>query len=209
MHIYTAGLTASSGQAGSLGAKMPAYRDALKDATGHDWSAWAAIAGQPYGSFGLSVVVSGIGDLVDGQMKAAASERFQKLTSDSVGLANGAAQVNLNEIVAMTGDVEETKSLVSWTRAKLAGGQLGAGMGWAVEMMQHITDLTGIGGVVAASSAGEMFTVSWIISVDTGQDYDEANAKIIADAKYLSMLDAAGGFFVPGSSERLISVRIP
>ncbi len=209
MHVYTAGLMASPGQAATLGGLMTGYRDALSEATDLPWSAWAVIAGQPYGSFGLSVLVNGIGELIEGQMKAAASQRFQELSAQSVGVMAGPAEVNLNEIVAIAGDDPEVKSIVEWTRATLAGGHLADGMAWAVEMMEYAAKLTGAGGAVATSGAGQLFSVQFISSYDTGQLLDEAHAKVNGDAEYMSRLDAAGDFFVSGSVERMISVRMP
>jgi hypothetical protein len=209
MYIYVAGLEAAPGKAMTLAGQMGGYRDALSDATGLPWSAWSAVAGQPYGNFGLSVQVNGVAELIDGQLQAAASQRFQELSGQATGVMSKPAETNLYEIVAITGEVAETKPVVAWTRATLAGRGIVASMAWATEMMQHITEVTGVGGAVAISGAGQMFSVSWIMSVETGQRYDEVNAKISADAKYLAMLDDAEGMFVPGSSERVISVRMP
>ena len=209
MYIYNAQLVANPGASGAIAGHMGGYRDALTEATGLNWSAWAGIAGVPYGSFSLSARGDGLNAIIEGFKSAGGSEAFQTLSAETGHLTAGPAQVRLDETIATTGDRVAGQPVAVWTRATAAGGQLSAATAWAVEMMEYITTLTGVGGGVAMSAAGSMFELSWIMTFESGEALDKLSNKVQTDPGYIERLDAAGDYFIDGSSERSMAVRMP
>lgn len=209
MLIYGSALEAAPGKSGQLGPQLPALRDTLAKSTGQPWWAWAVAVGRPFGSFLLSTRVNDMVELLEAQQKVGASTEFQKLSAGLGGLMAAPAETTLTEIIGMTGEPGEPKPLITITRAAMVGGHIGEALAWSTKVMEYITDLTGVGGVVGASTAGPMFQVSWLVGSDEASQIDDTNAKLNADAGYLEMIDAAGGLFIPGSAERVVIAMMP
>jgi len=209
MLIYGSTLTAASGKSGELSSHVPAIRDAISDATGQPWWAWAVVTGRPFGTHVLSSRFEGMADLVEAQQKVGASADFQNLSTGLTGVLAGPAETNTNEVVHATGEPGDPKPLITITQATMSGGQIGATMAWSTNVMDYATELTGAGGIVATSTAGTMFQVTWMAGVDSAAQLDEVNATLNTDAGYLELMDAGGGMFIPGSAERVVIAMHP
>ena len=79
----------------------------------------------------------------------------------------------------------------------------------ANEILEHVTMVTGHGGLLAASTAGARYQVTWIVGFDSGADLDAASEALAADAGYFALVDKAEGLFVDGSAERFIMAQMP
>ena len=209
MLIYASTITAASGKSGELSSHIPAIRDAISEASGQPWWAWAVVAGRPFSTHILSSRFEGMAGLLEAQQKVGASADFQNLSTALAGVSAGPAETNVNEVVHATGDPGDPKPLITITQATMSGGQIGATMAWSINVMDYASQLTGAGGIVATSTAGTMFQVTWMAGVDSGAQLDEVNAALNGDAGYLEMMDAGGGMFVPGSVERAVIAMHP
>lgn len=210
MLITASELTAVPGKSGDLVALVAKMRDLLTKESGKDWSAWAAITGRPYGTFGLSTSFDGYADMIGAQMKVAASADWAALASTVSGVLAHPAPTALTEVIAVTGELSTPKQFVLVTRAVIDRSALGDAITWATQVAEYVTKVTGITTIVGTSAAGQMFGVSWIGGVDTPEELDKMNA-INTDAGYLEMIADAGTnkLFEQGSSERMLLAKLP
>lgn len=209
MLIYSSVLDAKPGKSGALVSQVAALRDVCADASGQQWTAWMAVSGRPFGSFMLATRYDSHAQMIEAGQQIGASAGFQKLSGELAQLLDHPAETGLSEVVGMTGPPSDPKPFVIVTRAVLAGGHLVDGLAWSNKVLGHVTDVTGVGGILTISAAGQMQLVTWLAGVDTAEEIDTMSGKVAADADYLSMVDEAGGFFVPGSAERAVIAMLP
>jgi hypothetical protein len=211
MFIQSSELTAAPGHSGELRAMIPEMRNALAGAMGTEWSAWTVATGRPFGTCLLSTRFDGYADMLDGLAKIAVSTEFATQSAGAAGILHQPAETNLAEVVAVTGEPGEAPPFLIVTRATMRGNDMAGTIGWSCDVMEHVTKVTGNGGMVATSAAGTMFQVVWITGADSPAELEEATQKTESDAGYLEMLSKAGAdeLFIPGASERMLLVRMP
>ncbi|MEP7111852.1 MAG: hypothetical protein ABI862_01180 [Ilumatobacteraceae bacterium] len=210
MFITASELTASPGKSGHLGALVPQMRDMLSKVSGKEWSAWAAVTGRPYGTFGLSTSFDDYADMLGAQMKVAVSTDWAELAATADGVLAQPAPTALTEVIAVTGELTTPKQFVLVTRAVIDRSALGDAISWSTQVAEYVTKVTGVSTIVGTSAAGNLFGVSWIGGVDTPEEVDKMNA-INTDAGYLEMIAAAGTnqLFEQGMSERMLLAKLP
>lgn len=211
MFIQSAELTAAPGKSGELGPMVVKARDILSNETGRPWSAWAAVAGRPFGTQLLSTRAGGFADMIEAQMKLTGSEAWAAMSADAGGPSAYPAETYLAEIIAMTGESAEPKQLNTVTRATMRGEHLADAIAWSCAAMERATKATGQVGTVATSAAGDMFQIVWFAGSDTAEELDAARQTMSNDAEYQAMIAQAGadGFFVDGSVEEMVLLRMP
>ncbi len=211
MFIQSAELTAAPGKAGSLGPMVTKMRDILSSETGKQWWSWAAIAGRPFGTQLLSTRADGFADMVATQMKLVGSEAWAALSPEAGGVLAHPADTYLAEVIAMTGEPGEPKQVTTVTRATMGGTDLAQSIAWSCAAMERATKVTGQGGIVATTAAGNMFQVYWFAGSDTAEELDATRQQMNDDAEYQGMIAQAGadGLFVPGSVEEMVLIKMP
>ncbi len=209
MYIYATQLQAKPGRGGEARAKIAEIRDVVSAAVGQPVLAWAVVAGAPIGSFGISTRVDGSAGLIDLQMKLGASAGYQTVAAESGDLWVGPVETTLNQIVATTGEQGDPLPVLTVTRATIAGGHLGDALAWSNEVLEYVTGVTGLGGNLTTSAAGNFFEVSWIVGAESGAASDAANDALLADPGYIGLIDRAGGMFIDGTSERVLLAKLP
>jgi hypothetical protein len=211
MLIQASELIANPGRSAVLGQAVTAMRDVLSTVSGKEWSAWATIAGRPYGSFVLSTRHADYADMIKGAMAIAVSTEWATLAATADGSLSAPAPSRLLEVIAMTGEPVGPKQFTTITSTTLTGTDLGKAMTWSTEVAEHVTKLTGHSAVVATTAAGPMFQVHWVNGVDTAEELDAMNTAMNTDAGYLEMLAQAGAarFFIEGATERLLLFKLP
>ena len=211
MFIQSAELTAAPGKSGSLGPMVTKMRDVLSAETGKQWWSWAALAGRPFGTQLLSTRAEGFADMVSAQMQLVGSEAWAALSPEASGVLAHPAQTYLAEIIAVTGEPAEPKQFTTVTRASMGGTDMAQTVAWSCAAMEHITKITGNGGMVATSAAGGLFEVFWFSGSDTAEELDANMETMNSDAEYQGMIAQAGAnqLFVDGSVERMVLVKMP
>ena len=211
MLIQSSELTAHPGKGGALGSTVTAMRDVLARASGKDWWAWVAFAGRPYGTYLLSTRSNDFAHHVNTSMQIGLSPEWSELAASAEGILAQPAPSMLAEIIAVTGEPASPKQFLTVTRATLSSSDIGKSIAWAGEVMEHVTKLTGHGGMVMSSVAGTMFQVYWVLGVDTAEELEASNKAISGDAGYLEMIVEAGSkrLFVDGSTDRVLLARMP
>lgn len=208
MHIFSATMTAAPGQNREASRVMPQLRDAAIAANGVPTSAWAVIVGAPHGTFGLSARVDGTEQMLEAFSKLDANADWNDLTERSGHIFTGPAETNYATVVAATTDDPGEPPLVSITRGIIAPGQVQAAMTGAGKVLELVTEITGLDGMLTLSSAGPMNQVSWMFGVESGAAGDAAEAALAADPAYLELVDSIGPHFSAGSGERFLIARI-
>jgi len=205
MFISASELTANPGKSSHLGPLVAQMRDVLTTDSGKEWTAWAAVTGRPYGTFGLSVRFDDYADMIGAQMKVAVSTQWTALASSAEGVLAHPATTALSEVVAVTGEPAGPRQFTAVTRAVVDRSAMMDALAWSTEIAEYATGVTGIGTAVCTSAAGRMFEVIWISGVDTPEELDRMNS-LGGDAGYLERLAAAGAnqLFEQGSSERML-----
>lgn len=209
MYIFGVQLQAKPGRGGEAGTAIAALRDAASAAIGRTGYAWTAIAGAPVGSFGLSARVEGVSDLIEIQMQLRSDDDYQKLATESGDLWAAPGQTSWNQVVAIAGEQGDPKPVTTVTTSTISAGHVGNALAWSNEVLEYVAGVTGLGGVLTTSAAGNFFDVSWIFGADSGAAADAANAALLADPGYIAMIDQAGGLFIDGSGTRVVLMQLP
>jgi len=211
MFIQSAELTPAPGKSGELGPLVTRMRDILSSETGNQWSSWGALAGRPFGTQLLSTRVDGFAGMVATQMKLIGSEAWAELSNDAGGVLAHPAETYLAEPIAVTGEAGDPRQFTTVTRATMGGNDMAATVGWSVAAMEHITKITGHGGMVATTAAGNLFQVIWMGGCDTAEELDAMTQTMNGDADYQGMIAQAGAddLFLDGSVERMVLVKMP
>ena len=211
MLLQSSELNAKPGKSGVLGPKVTEMRDVLTKASGRDWFAWVALAGRPYGTYLLTSRCADYTELVGGAMQIGTSPEWSELAATADGILANPSQTQLAEVIAVTGEPSAPKQFATVTRSTLSGSDFNKTIAWSCEILEHVTKLTGHGGMVMTSAAGTMFQVYWVVGVDTAEELDASNSAIGADAGYLEMISQAGSerWFVEGTSDRVLIAKMP
>jgi len=211
MLIQASELIAQPGRSGALGQAVTAMREVLTADGGTEWSAWYAATGRPYGTFGLSARRESYTELLDGSLALAMSPAWAEVSATADGLLAVPSESRLYELIARFGEPTPPSQFTVVTTSTLSGLESERAMGWALEVGEHVAKLTGRTSVVATAAAGPMFRVTWISGAYTPGDVDATNATMAADARYLELLAEAGAgrYFVEGSTDRMLLVKLP
>ena len=153
--------------------------------------------------------LDGIGDLIDTQMKLAASADYQAVAKKFGELSAGPSETTLSQVVATAGDVGDPKPVTVVTSATMAAGHASEALAWCGEMLEYSVGLTGDGAMLATSAAGSFFDIAFLAGYASGADADAANAALTGDAGYMERLDAAGELFVNGTANRVVLAALP
>jgi hypothetical protein len=143
------------------------------------------------------------------QMKLASNADYHKMAAEAADLWAGPIETRLNQIVAATGVPGNPLPVITVTRATIAGGHLGDALAWSNEVLEHVTSVTGLAGVLTTSAAGNFFEVNWIFGAESGAASDAANDALLADPGYIGLIDRGGNLFIDGSSGRVLLVQLP
>jgi len=209
MYIYGAQMQARPGKGAAAAAKVAEIRDVVKAETGQIGWAWVAVAGTPVGGYLLSTRVEGMAALIELQMKLAQSEAYKSAAAGGADLWTGPAETNLGQVVATTGEIGDPKPVLSVTRATIAGGHMAEALAHAGKVLEHVTKVTGLSGMLATYVAGNPFEVTWIFGVESGAAADEATRALQADADYVALMDQGGGLYVDGTLQRAMLMQLP
>jgi hypothetical protein len=203
MLIYATAFEAKPGKAGVLAPHVATLRDVCAKATGQAWHAWGAVSGRPFGSFALTTRHDGMAAMVDAGQQVMASPAFHELSAGFSDALERPAETMLSEVIGMTGAPSDPKQFSVVTRA-VATARVSGALAWANKVMGHVTEVTGVDAILTVGSAGNIYQVTWVSSVDTASEIDAMSGKIAADPGYLTMLDEAADLFIPGSAERFV-----
>lgn len=183
----------------------------VNDTIDLDVHLWSAGFGRPAGTYSWNAVVDGRGALGASTAALAANERYNETLERGQEYASGSATDTLRQLVhpaQLTGEGTAVGNFAEAITATPAEGQLGAAMGWAVEIAELASGISGVPVTVWADAYGTFGQVTWLIVYPDAAAVDEANDKLNSSAEYIGSIDGHGELFVPASGQRALFTRI-
>jgi hypothetical protein len=98
--------------------------------------------------------------------------------------------------------------VVQLTTATPALGQLGAAIGWGVQISELVSEITGEPIFFGHSLAGPFGELAWIGASSDASAWDRTQAALTKDPRYLASLDAGTPNFEGGSGAVILARRI-
>jgi hypothetical protein len=204
--IYSALLTARVGQQQPAMAQIMETREIIEGATGRPTSAWAAVTGQPVGTFALSIRADSVADVIDGQSKLGVSAEYAALAQTSGDIWAAPATTAFQRIIGTSGDTQDG-GVISMTTTTIDGSFSDA-IAFAHEVMEYISSATGGACMLMLSEAPNVGELTWVFANESAEAAVEADATLQADTGYLGLYDRAADLFVPGTTRRSMAVRL-
>jgi len=210
MYLLATRLQAKRGMTAEAGDYVRRAREVVSSAAGLPFSAWAVAAGDDLGVFVMSARIESFDQYMAANQAISQHPDFQALSKASVDVIEGPTRTGLGQVVAAAGEVSDTpRPLAVVTTATAAPGQQATAIAWATNLLNHVTELTGVAGMVTASIVGNIGNINWVQGLDSGAEIDELNAKLQADAGYLELVGQSGSLLVAGSSRRVMLAQLP
>lgn len=206
MFIYSAVLTARVGQQQPAMAQIVEARQIIEGAIGRPTSAWAAVTGQPVGTFAISIRADSVADVVDGQSKLGASVEYAGLAQASAEIWSAPATTSFQRVIGSTGDTQDG-GLISMTTTTIDGSFSDA-IAFGHEVLEYVSEASGSAGLLLLSEAPTIGELTWVFANESAEAAAEVDTKLQADADYLALYDRAADLFVPGGAHRSMAVRL-
>lgn len=174
--------------------------------TGLEVIPWASVYGAPVGTVSFSARVESLAAMGAAQEKLAADTKYQERISKQIGrLFTGPAEDIVLQFLGFAGSGGNAGRYASLVSAQCAPGKIGEAMSWGVEIMNHVSELTGRDMAMVRGLYGPWATLGWISLADTLEQVDAAEAAMSSDATYLKRIDQGAELFVTASaSQRLV-----
>jgi len=180
----------------------------VNSVTGQEVSAWTVLYGAPITTVTWTTRVESHAALGAMTEKLQADAGYMAATAEAADLFVGAPEDSLIELLAMAGTGTGAGNYASVVTAQCADGKISDAMGWGVDILNHVHNVTGQDGSFSRSLYGPWASVGWITLANTLDEIDAANAKISADPTYIEKIDAATGLFVTGATATRLSQKI-
>jgi hypothetical protein len=176
--------------------------------TGLETHAWSGHYGAPLGQVSWSCRVDSHAAMAAASAKLLADAGYQKRIADANGLFAGAMTDNLVQVVGTAGTPGPIGKYASIVRAQCAPGQIVSAMTWGVDIMNHVSKLTGNSMMLVRSMYGPWAQMGWVSTLDSMEAVDAADAAMSADAGYIEKVDEGGPLFIAGSADQVLLQRL-
>lgn len=176
--------------------------------TGAEVSAWGTVYGAPVNTLSWTARVDSHAHIIGIGDQLMADAKYLELIGGASELFETAPEDNLGEFVAFAGSGTGQGRYASVVTAQCASGRIADAMGWALDMMNHVSSTTGRDVALVRSMYGEWASLSWISLAETPEEIDAANAAMASDESYIGKLDGADGLFVPGATSSRLARRL-
>lgn len=208
MYLYARTVTANPARALDALAFATSISETVSRVAGTEVRAWATLYGAPITTIAWTTRVESYAAMGAIGEKLQADPGYMEQVADVSELFDGAPQDMLADIVATAGTGDLAGDYANVITAECANGRIVDAMTWGVDILNHVSGITGLNGAFTRSMHGPFGAVAWISLAASLDEVDAATAAMAGDAAYLGKLDSAGGLFVPGSSESRLSHRI-
>ncbi len=175
---------------------------------GFDVPTWTTLFGGPQGSITYSARTDSMVSHGANMAKLEADPGMQALVAKAQGKLIGPVLDSMSSFVAVAGEPKTDGKFAAVVSAQVAGGQVAASMGWAVDILNHVAATSGVGGSLVRNLYGPFGTLSWIAQFDSFEQLDAYDAAQSADMAYVQKLDEGGHLFTPGSGVTLLLQRL-
>lgn len=169
---------------------------------------WSAVYGAPLGTIAWTATVASQAEMGAASEKVLADSSYQDALQGGQGLFEGPVEDQLVDMIALAGDGGHGGDYATLVQAQTASGRAVEAMTFGVEILNHVSGLTGRDGVFGRSVYGPWGGIGWITMAASLDEVDAATAAIAADTTYITKVDAAGPLFIPGGSSTRLTRRI-
>jgi hypothetical protein len=170
--------------------------------TGLDIHTWGASMSPELGTVVWATVVDSLEELEAAQDKLAVSDSFLEMAEKGSHLFAGPLRDGLAQIV--TGGFDRGAALpayVTVARATAANGRLSDAMAGGVEIAELATEITGIPTSFLVDVTGPYGGCRWNSGVADIGTLERSEAALMADDRWLSLLDRIGTCYQDGASQ--------
>ncbi len=199
-----------AGPASEIGPHAEAMRAHASKKIGAEVALWSGLFGSPFGTMVYTTRVDGVAGVMANRAALAGDEKYAKLAAKGSEWATGPAVDTLRE--SLKGELAATSppigSVATVTTAVIADGRYAEAIGWGLEISTYVEGVTGMPIGFMMDMFGTFGQVVWIGVAQDAAAADTANAKLNADAAYVTKLGDAGKLFVAGMSHRQMAVRV-
>ena len=162
------------------------------------------------GHLTFSARVDGLSDVASMSAALQGDATFDGLVDMVRAMATRSPEDTLRE--ALNGDESATSppvgSVATVTTSVIAAGMYAEAITWGLDVAVHVETATGTRVIFLVDMFGTFGQVTWIATAPDAAAADAVNAKINADAGYMTKLGGSKGLFVEGSAHRMMSTRI-
>ena len=165
-----------------------------------DVALWSGDFGYPLGTMAWSAAVESEAALAAETAKLVTDDGYFDMVDQAEDLVTEPGQDLLRELVhGEPGEPPAVGSIATITTATALVDRMVDAVGWAVDIAQHITTVTGAPLSVFTNVYGQMGEITWISARPDLASVETARATLTADADYLGRMPATKELFVPAS----------
>ena len=182
----------------------------VNDKLDREVALWSAVFGAPLGTMMFTMRVEGVADLATASAGLLADPAYHAKIAAGAAFAGAPAEDSIGTPIRgeLGGEAPPVGTYAAVTTAQIANGKYAEAFGWALEVAGHVESVTGMPTLVISSQYGPFGTVNWIAGGADADAVDAANAALMGDEGYMTMLVAAGDLFVPGSGQQALIQRV-
>ena len=97
-----------------------------------------------------------------------------------------------------------------WSRAAyIAAGKMEGALAWAQEIAAYVSANYGIDVAVGLEAFGEVGRVHWFSEPESLAQWEEINAKLMADPAYMAKINEAADLFMAGTTKDTLVMLLP
>ncbi len=183
-------------------------RQLVSDKTGADIALWSALFGAPTGTMTYAVRVEGLSGLAAMTSSFVDDAEYHAKAAQGRDFLVAPAEDQLLQLIhGELGEATPPVGAVATVTVATAAGGFGAAAAWGVEVAQIVESVTGSPVLFGSGIGGTVGQFAWVgVNADFAAA-DEAGAALAQSADYMAKLEEANGLFVPGGSNRTMSVR--
>jgi len=198
-----------AGPALEVAAYASEMRSYVSEKTGIEVSLWNVQFGAPLGTMVYSARVDGLAQLATINETLLADGKYHEMLGKGADLVAGPTEDALGEpLHGGTGDAPPVGTVITATRAVIAGGKYAEAIAWGIDIAIHGEKVTGYPVSFFMDSFGTFGAVSWVGGAPDAATADASTAALNADESYVEKLGVVGDLFVPASGLRQLATRI-
>lgn len=204
MYLFTRTGRFGPGSVGEAMTFVTSVTDKVHQETGLDLHSWAATMSPELGTVVWAAFVDSLEELEATQDKLAVSDSFIALADSGAHLFTGPLQDGLAQVVV--GSFDRTAPLPSYVtaaRAIAANGKLSEAMAAGVEIAEAATKITGLDTGFLVDATGPYGGCRWNTGYPDIGSVERAEAALMADAKWLKLIDRVGPCFQEGVTQSM------
>jgi len=208
MDLFSRTLTLA-GPVNEVMAYATGMRQLVSDKTGADIALWSVLFGAPVGTVSYATRVDGLSGLAAMTSSFVDDAEYHAKAAEGQDLSVAPAQDQLLRLIhGELGEGSPPVGAVASITVATASGSFGAAAVWGVEVAQIAQSVTGSPVLFGAGIGGTMGQFAWVgVNADFAAA-DEANDALAQSADYMAKMEESTGLFVPGETNRTISVRV-